>query len=95
MSRLIDSQQNSSSQLTTFYESNKTEPFWLSASLDDSLYGTSHNPMNMDIDSMLAQGYDFEAAADQSIDWAQWDAWLSEQNVAHIDDGSASSTTFK
>lgn len=38
--------------------------------------------MNMDTDFLLAQDYSFEDATDQSIDWAQWDAWLGEQDGA-------------
>lgn len=39
--------------------------------------------MNMDTDFLLAQDYNLEDATDQSIDWAQWDSWLGEQDVAH------------
>ena len=68
--------------MTNTNEGNKSEPFWLTDGLDDG------DQMDMDIDSMLAQDFNFEDAADQSIDWAQWDAWLTEQNGALADDGA-------
>ena len=80
-------QQNS---LTSLDQASESEPFWLTSGLDDSLYGTSGDMMNMDAELMLAQDYSFEDRTDQGIDWAQWDAWLGEQNVAHADDSVAS-----
>ena len=86
-------QQSSMSDMTNLNQAWENEPFWLTSGLDDSLYGTSRDMMNMDTDFMLAQDYSPEDATDQSIDWAQWDAWLGEQNMAHTD-GSAGSTEF-
>ena len=86
-------QQNSPFQLNNVNQVSESEPFWLTSGLDDSLYGTSRDMMNMDTNFMLAQDYNLEDATDQSIDWAQWDAWLGEQNVAHADD-SVASTKF-
>lgn len=83
----ITPQQNS---LTSLNQASESEPFWLTSGLDDSLYGTSGDMMNMDAEFMLAQDYSFGNGTDQGIDWAQWDAWLGEQNVAHADDSVAS-----
>lgn len=68
--------------MTSLDQASESEPFWLTDGLDDSLYGTSRDIMNMDTDFLLAQDYSFEDATDQSIDWAQWDAWLGEQDGA-------------
>lgn len=76
-------QQNPSSQSTSLNQASESEQFWLTDGLEDSLYGTSCDIMNMDTDFLLAQDYGLEDATDQSIDWAQWDAWLGEQDVAH------------
>ena len=79
-------EQNPSFQMTNLSQESQSEPFWFTSGLDDTLCGTSRDMMNMDPDFMLAQDYNLEDATDQSIDWAQWDAWLGEQNVAHADD---------
>lgn len=76
-------QQTPSLKSTCLTQASESESFWLNDCLDDSLYGTSSDVMNLDTDFLLAQDYGLEDAADQSIDWAQWDAWLGEQDVAH------------
>ena len=75
-------QQYLSPQVTILKQASESEPFWLGSSFDDSQYGTSGDVMNVDTDFMLVQDCGLEAATGQSIDWAQWDAWIGELNVA-------------
>lgn len=83
-------QRNSSSQLTNFNQLSEGDPFWLTNGLDDGLYGTSGDIMNMDTDFMLAQDYGLGDATGQTISWTQWDAWLSELNVPYTSTGTGS-----
>ena len=69
-------------QLTNSNETSESDPFWLSSGLDDGLYGSSADMMNIETDFMLAQDYDFPDASGQTISWTQWDTWLGELNVA-------------
>ena len=78
-------QQDISFQCTNPNQASESDQFWLTSGLDDSLCGTSGDKMNIDTDFMLAQDYNYEDATGQNIDWTQWDAWMSEINVAPAD----------
>ena len=60
---------------------NEADPFWFINGFDDPQLGsTFDDTMDVDPDFMLAQDYGAEADNTQSIDWAQWDAWLADSN---------------
>jgi hypothetical protein len=54
------------------------DTFWLSDALDDGIFaGGAANMMSLDTDAILAQDYWLDSPNGEVIDWAQWDAWLS------------------
>ena len=63
------------------------DAFWLEGGfLDDSV--PAGDSMNIDTDSILAQGYWQNTPDDESIDWAQWDAMLGQLDTVHSDAGT-------
>lgn len=48
----------------------------------DNLLGSSNDMMNIDTDFMLAQDPSMENSPESSIDWTQWDAWVSNMNMS-------------
>ena len=60
---------------------NEADPFWFINGFDDPQLGSTFNDtMDLDPDFMLAQDFGAETDNTQSIDWAQWDAWLADSN---------------
>ena len=57
----------------------QNDPFWYG--FDEKQFGSSNDPMNIDLDLMLAQDFNMEDSSARYITWEQWDAWLAESNL--------------
>ena len=68
----------------------ESDPSSLPSGLHANLYATPDDVVNMDTDFMLTQDFSLEDVTSQSIDWTQWDAWLSEFDMAHANGNSGS-----
>ncbi|KAI1374242.1 fungal-specific transcription factor domain-containing protein [Hypoxylon crocopeplum] len=55
----------------------ESDPFQFTYGLDDGQIGDT----NMDLGFMLDQDYDVEGTAMNTINWDQWDSWLTNSNV--------------
>ncbi|KAL9094428.1 MAG: hypothetical protein Q9165_003278 [Trypethelium subeluteriae] len=55
----------------------ESDPFYFMNGFDDSQVGN----LDMDLDFMLAQDYNIEDNATETITWEQWDAWLADSNL--------------
>ncbi|KAL9086391.1 MAG: hypothetical protein Q9165_007177 [Trypethelium subeluteriae] len=59
------------------------DAYWLSDPLDDGfLMDGAADMMNLDTDAILTQDSWLDTSSNEVIDWAQWDAWLSNLNPA-------------
>ena len=67
--------------LTQTGSATEGDPFWFINGFDDSQVGNLDDVMDMDPDFMLAQDYNLEDNANQTINWEQWDAWLADSNL--------------
>ncbi|KAL9066410.1 MAG: hypothetical protein Q9157_007144 [Trypethelium eluteriae] len=57
------------------------DTYWLSDALDNGfVIDGAEDMMNLDTDAILAQDNWLDTSNDEVIDWAQWDAWLSNIN---------------
>lgn len=57
------------------------DAFWLGdVPVDDHIANRASEMVNIDTDVMLAQDYWLDTADGETIDWAQWDAWLGNLN---------------
>lgn len=59
------------------------DTFWLSNALNDGLLGESGNMMGTEIEGLLAQSYWQETPDGEGIDWAQWDALVTNVDLGH------------
>lgn len=59
------------------------DAFWLSDSLDDGFFASgAADMMDLDADVILAQEHWPDTSNGENIDWAQWDAWLGNDDPA-------------
>ncbi|KAL8704293.1 MAG: hypothetical protein Q9201_002547 [Fulgogasparrea decipioides] len=65
------------------------DAFWLSDALADGFFaGGAADMMNLDTDAILAQDYWLDTSNSEVIDWAQWDAWLSNPDSIRPNTGA-------
>jgi hypothetical protein len=69
--------------LETGSDATNGDPFWFLNEFDDSQAGGPINAMDINLDSMLAQGGNLENNTSQTITWDQWDTWLAESSEMH------------
>lgn len=60
----------------------ETDPFSYIVGLEDAQTGRLDDMMDMDLDLILSQGLDVENNASHTINWEQWDSWLTDSNIA-------------
>jgi hypothetical protein len=55
------------------------DAFWLGDALDDGFFGNGAENMSMlDADAIFDSDFNFDTHQGETIDWAQWDAWLGK-----------------
>lgn len=57
------------------------DPFWFINGFDHNQTNNVVDMMDVDAELMLSQDFSMEESSANTINWAQWDAWLANSNV--------------